>query len=156
MDSALRIGELARRAGVTAKAIRFYEARRVLPPPARGANSYRLYGAEAVELLAFVKRAAGLGLTLAEIREIVAIRRGGRPPCAHVHRLLTDKLAELGRKLEDLVEMRRRIRQSLAAWRRRPAGRAAVCPHIEATRGPRRARRRAPRVAVAARKRRGA
>src|SRR5712692_1889547 len=120
MTSGLKIGELAQRAGVTAKAIRFYERKRLLPPAKRAANRYRFYGDEAVGILSFIKRATGLGLTLAEIKEIIAIRRGGRPPCAHVHRLLRDKAAELDRKLEDLLELRRRIRRSLAAWNRRP------------------------------------
>ena len=88
METPLKIGQLAARAGVTAKAIRFYEAAGVLPRPARGANGYRLYGPDALDMLEFVKRATGLGLTLAEIKEIIAIRQGGRPPCAHVHRLL--------------------------------------------------------------------
>ena len=138
MEGGLKIGELAQRAGLTAKAIRFYEARRVLPSPTRGANGYRLYGRGALELLTFVKQATGLGLTLAEIREIVAIRQGGRPPCAHVHRLLQDKARELDRKLRDLIEMRRRIRRSLAAWKRAPAGASVVCPHIESRAGARR------------------
>lgn len=142
MERVLRIGELARRAGVTAKAIRFYEAAGVLPAPARGANGYRLYTPEAVEMLAFIRQAAGLGLTLAEIREIIAIRRGGRPPCTHVHRLLTEKAMELDRKLRDLRELRRRIRQSLAAWKRAPSGEAAVCPHIEGAAGRVRRRKR--------------
>jgi DNA-binding transcriptional MerR regulator len=131
VEGGLKIGQLARRVGVTAKAIRFYEAKRVLPPPPRGANGYRLYGQDAPEILTFVKQATGLGLTLAEIREIIAIRQGGRPPCAHVHRLLQDKARELDRKLRDLIEMRRQIRRSLGAWRRAPSGKAAVCPHIE-------------------------
>lgn len=131
MTGGLKIGELAQRAGVTAKAIRFYERKRVLPSAQRAANGYRLYGDEAVEMLGFVKRATGLGLTLAEIGEIIAIREGGRPPCTHAHRLLRDKAVELDRKLKDLLEVRRRIRRSLAAWKRRPAARAAVCPHIE-------------------------
>jgi DNA-binding transcriptional MerR regulator len=131
MRGFLRIGELARRTGVTAKAIRFYEAKGVLPAPSRGANGYRLYADETVETLAFIKRAVGLGLTLAEIKDIIAIRRGGRPPCAHVHQLLKEKATELDRKLADLVEVRRRVRQSLAAWRRAPSRNAAVCPHIE-------------------------
>lgn len=138
MDPRLKIGELARRAGVTRKAIRFYEAAGVLPPPARGANGYRLYGPDAVQMLRFVTQAAGLGLTLAEIKEIIAIRQGGRPPCAHVLHLLRDKARELDRKLQDLLEMRRQVRRSLAAWKRAPTGKAAVCPHIEARRGPRR------------------
>ena len=135
MDGGLRIGELARRAGVTAKAIRFYERKRILPPPKRGVNQYRLYDDDAVGMLQFVKQATGLGLTLAEIKEVIAIRRGGRPPCAHVHRLLGDKAAELDRKLEDLLDLRHRIRRSLSAWKHRPAAAAAVCHHIEGRAG---------------------
>ncbi len=131
MQGRLKISELARRTGITTKAIRFYEAAGVLPPPARGANGYGLYGSDAVDMLRFVKQAQGLGLTLAEIREIVAIRQGGRPPCSHVYGLLQDKAAELDRKLADLVALRRRIRQSLAAWGRSPRLKATVCPHIE-------------------------
>jgi len=132
VQGGLKIGEVAQRAGVTAKAIRFYEAAGVLPPPARALNDYRLYTQEAVEMLEFITQAAGLGLSLAEIKDIVAIRRGGRPPCVHVHRLLKQKAIELDRKLKDLIELRRRVRESLAAWKRAPVGRAAVCPHIEA------------------------
>jgi DNA-binding transcriptional MerR regulator len=141
MHESLKIGEVARRAGLTAKAIRFYERAGVLPLPARGDNGYRLYRKDAVEMLAFVKRAAGLGLTLAEIKDIIAIRQGGRPPCTHVHRVLTEKALELDRKLRDLLEVRRRVRQSLAAWKRAPLKRAAVCPHIDGQTHPRRAPR---------------
>ncbi|MBI3457253.1 MAG: heavy metal-responsive transcriptional regulator [Candidatus Rokubacteria bacterium] len=141
-DTRLRIGVVARQAGVGPKAIRFYEAKGLIPRPPRAANGYRLYPRDAVDLLRFIKQAQGLGLTLDEIREIVALRQGGRPPCAHVYRLLQTKAAELDRKLSDLLTLRRRIRQSLAAWGRRPVGRAAVCPHIENPRQPLRRRRR--------------
>jgi DNA-binding transcriptional MerR regulator len=127
----LRIGELARRSGVPAHTIRFYEARGVLPRPPREANGYRAYGREAVDILRFVRQAAGLGLSLAEIREIVAIRGGGRPPCAHVHRLLQARARVLDRQVRELLELRRRLRASLGAWRRRPPGPGVVCPHIE-------------------------
>jgi len=139
----LRIGELAGQAGVSAKAIRFYEGAGVLPPPARGTNGYRLYPADAVDMLRFIKQAQGLGLTLAEVKDIVAIRQGGRPPCRHVYRLLQEKARDLDRKLSDLVMLRRRIRESLAAWGRRRARGAAVCPHIETPVRP--SRRRASR-----------
>jgi DNA-binding transcriptional MerR regulator len=131
MRQRLTIGEAARRSGVTAKAIRFYEASGILPPAPRGSNGYRLYDGRAVEVLRFVRRASGLGLSLAQIRDIVAIRQGGRPPCAHVRRLLEAKLQELEERLRDLHEMRRRIHQSLRAWERHPVRPGAVCPHIE-------------------------
>lgn len=126
MNGGLKIGELARRTGVTAKAIRFYERTRVLPPAKRSVNRYRLYDDDAVGMLHFVKQATGLGLTLAEIKEILAIRHGRRPPCVHVHRLLREKAAELDRKLKDLLELRRRLRRRLTAWKDRPVGVAAV------------------------------
>ncbi len=135
MTGGLKIGELARRAGVTTKAIRFYERKRVLPLAKRAANGYRLYGGDTVDMLRFVKQASGLGLTLAEMKDIITIRQGGRPPCTHVHRLLRDKAIELDRKLKDLVDVRRRIRQSLRAWNRRPAIGGMVCPHIDAPAG---------------------
>jgi DNA-binding transcriptional MerR regulator len=136
----LTIGKVAARSGVGAKAIRFYEAVGVIAPPARGPNRYRLYAPEVVDLLRFIRQAQGLGLTLDEIREIVAIRRGGRPPCRHVHQLLEEKAAELDRKLKDLVMLRQRIRRSLAAWGRQRASKAVVCPHLESPAAPARQR----------------
>ncbi len=136
MEGGLKISQLARAAGVTAKAIRFYERRRILPPAKRAANGYRLYGGEAVDMLRFIKQASGLGLTLTEIKDIITIRQGGLPPCTHVHGLLRDKAVELDRKLKDLVDVRRRIRQSLSAWNRRPPAKGAtVCPHIDTPAG---------------------
>ncbi|MGH6690001.1 MAG: heavy metal-responsive transcriptional regulator [Gammaproteobacteria bacterium] len=126
MEGGLKIGELARRAGVTPKAIRFYERKGILPAAKRAANRYRVYGDDAAEILRFIKQGSGLGLTLAEIKDILVIRQGGRPPCTHVHQLLRDKAAELDRKLKDLVDVRTRIRRSLAAWSRQPQTRAPV------------------------------
>jgi DNA-binding transcriptional MerR regulator len=126
MEGGLKIGQLARQAGVTAKAIRFYERKGILPAATRAANRYRMYGADAAEILRFIKQATGLGLTLAEIKDILVIRHGGRPPCTHVHQLLRDKAVELDRKLKDLVDVRDRIRRSLAAWSRQPQKRAPV------------------------------
>jgi DNA-binding transcriptional MerR regulator len=141
MDGGLKIGELARSAGVTAKAIRFYERKRILPPARRATNRYRLYDQDAIDMLRFIKQASSLGLTLAEIKDIIMIRQGGRPPRTHVHRLLRDKAAELDRKLKDLLDVRRRIDHSLRAWNRQPPTRGTVCPHIDTPAGRGRRRR---------------
>lgn len=130
-SKALTIGQVAKQAGLGTRAIRFYESRGLLTPAARGENRYRLYGAEAVDVLRFVKQAQTMGLTLAEIREIIEVRDGERPPCRHVHALLNQKALELDRKLQDLIALRQRIRASLRAWGKSARGSAAVCPHIE-------------------------
>jgi len=138
----LRIGEVAARAGLNPKTLRFYESMALLPVPSREANGYRRYPAQTVEILSFVKQAQGLGFTLEEIKEILSIRRRGEVPCVHIRSLLQAKAAELDRKLADLVALRGRIRRSLAEWGRSPRRRATVCPHIEAPKT--RSRRRQP------------
>jgi DNA-binding transcriptional MerR regulator len=123
------ISELARRRGTTRKALRLYEAAGILPASRRTAAGYRVYDGEAIEVLSFVRRARGFGFTLAEIKDIVAIKRAGRAPCPHVRQLIRHKL-------EDLDRVRERLRGLLNGWRPQSQGRAAICPHIEATRRP--------------------
>lgn len=120
----LLVGELARRTGVSRKALRVYEASRILPPAGRTASGYRVYGTDAPGVVTFVKRAQRLGFRLEEIRDIVAMRRSGRVPCDHVRGLVR-------RKLADLERIRRGLRGLLQSWRSRNGEGAAICPHIE-------------------------
>src|SRR2546426_10845242 len=76
----LLIGEVAKRSGASRKALRLYEAAGILPAPRRTQSGYRGDSSEALGLLAFVRQAQRLGVTLDEIKEIVAIRRAGRAP----------------------------------------------------------------------------
>lgn len=122
----LLIGEVATRSGTSRKAVRLYEARGILPPARRTASGYRVYPADVLAVLAFVEQGRRLGLTLAEIQQIVALRRAGSAPCVHVRRLLEEKAAGL----ESLLTAVRRILRSWNAETGRLAA-AAVCPHIE-------------------------
>ena len=78
----LKIGEVARRAGVGVETLRFYERAGLLDRPARTEGGYRLYDAETLKTLEFIKRAQSLGFTLAEIKRIIAESRAGQRPCA--------------------------------------------------------------------------
>ena len=60
----MKIGEFARRAGVGASKVRFYEARGLLPPSARSANGYRSYDEADLRVIGFVDRARALGCAL--------------------------------------------------------------------------------------------
>lgn len=104
-----RIGQLAAQADVSAKAIRFYEASGLMARPERTDAGYRLYGAADVERVRFIKRAQTLGLSLGAIREVIAIREGGEPPCTHVRLLLDEKLAEVQRRLAALRELEQEL-----------------------------------------------
>jgi DNA-binding transcriptional MerR regulator len=106
---AVRIGELATQAGLTVKTIRFYEQARVLPEPARRPSGYRTYEASAVARLRFVKAAQAAGLTLAEIRQIIAVRDRSGPPCRHVTDLLDAHAADLQRRIAELTALRAEV-----------------------------------------------
>ncbi len=135
----MRIGELARRSGVPAKTIRYYESRELLSPPARSAAGYRLYDDASLDRLRFVRKAQQLGLSLAEVREIAQLRDGGSEPCAHVVRLLDAQIERVDRARTQLDGFARQLRDLRASASQRSNARAAVCRIIEhATLGDRR------------------
>jgi MerR family copper efflux transcriptional regulator len=102
----MRIGELAAVSGVTAKTIRYYEDIGVLDPPARTPSGYRQYTSEATNRLAFIRSAQAVGLSLGEIRGIVALRDRGTTPCGHVLDLITARAADLDRRISELQRLR--------------------------------------------------
>ena len=67
----MKIGELARRSGLTASRIRFYEASGLLPTVSRQANGYRSYPEEAVMILHIIASAQQAGFTLDEVRSLI-------------------------------------------------------------------------------------
>jgi MerR family transcriptional regulator, copper efflux regulator len=107
----MRIGELANRAGLSTKAIRYYEQIGILTPPARTSSGYRSYDETAIGRLGFVRAAQALGLTLGEIRQIVAFRDDGTAPCAHVTELVQRRAAQLERRIAELQQLRGELRQ---------------------------------------------
>ncbi|KPC71436.1 MerR family DNA-binding protein [Streptomyces sp. NPDC006349] len=102
----LTIGQAARAAGLTRKAMRVYEAKGLLPAAERTQAGYRLYDPDDVELLTFIRRARTLGLHLDDIREVLAIRGGGIPPCDTVRELLDARIAELDATVAELLALR--------------------------------------------------
>jgi DNA-binding transcriptional MerR regulator len=127
----LRVAEVVARSGVSRKALRLYEAMGILQPPARTEAGYRVYGDDVLPLLRFVTQARRLGFSLAEIRDIAAIRRSGQLPCPHVQDLVRQRVAAVEDTLRELTATRRTLRAMLASWRSRSGRAAAVCPHIE-------------------------
>ncbi|WP_371588009.1 heavy metal-responsive transcriptional regulator [Streptomyces virginiae] len=107
----MRIGELATESGLTTKTIRFYEQAGLLPAPPRTPGGYRAYPPHAVARLAFVRDAQAGGLTLAEIRSVLALRDSGQAPCAQVGVLIEEHLAEIERRLDELRQARTVLRE---------------------------------------------
>ena len=102
----MRIGELATQADISTKAIRYYEQIGILTPPARTPSGYRTYDEAALGRLSFVRAAQAVGLTLGEIRQVIAFRENGQGPCAHVSELLQRHAADLDRRIRELQQLR--------------------------------------------------
>jgi len=101
----MRIGELARRSGVATTALRYYEKVGLLPESARSVSGYRDYERDSLPRLAFIRAAQAIGLSVAEIREVINIRDGGTPPCAHVLQLIEQHRAEVRARIRQLQQL---------------------------------------------------
>jgi MerR family transcriptional regulator, copper efflux regulator len=100
------ISELAEQAGLTTKAIRHYDRIGVLDPPNRTPGGYRDYDPDALARLAFIRAGRSAGLTLGELRQVIALRDRGETPCAHVSDLITSKRAEVDSRIAALEHLR--------------------------------------------------
>lgn len=105
----LRIGELAREAGVGVETIRFYERRGLLPQPPRTASGYRAYGRAAIGRVRFIRAARELGFHLREIEGLLSLSCDRRATCGDVRRRAESKVADVEAKIRQLQRIRRAL-----------------------------------------------
>ncbi len=128
------IGRVAKAAGVSVQAVRYYERLGLLPAAQRTPAGYRIYGPESVDRLQFVKQAQELGFSLDEIREILRLRYDGRSPCKCVSKLLEQKLEKIEHDIRLLVRFRHDLRKTLERSKKLPHlphTASSICPLIQ-------------------------
>lgn len=121
----MQIGDLAAEAGVTVKAVRYYESQGLLKPE-REPNGYRRYSAEDVVIVREVKALLSLGLTAEQTYPFIECLRAGNdradvcPASLSAYRL---RITEVDRRIAELTDLRGKLTGLLADaenWRRRP------------------------------------
>lgn len=105
----MQIGELARRTGLSASRIRFYEARRLIPPSARQGNGYRDYPDTTAATLRFIDGAQRLGFSLAEIRRGLSPASTALPSQPEMIDALRTKLGEVEAHIREAKARRKEI-----------------------------------------------
>ena len=130
----MQIGHIAKQSGFSVDAIRFYERNKLLASPARSAGGFRLYSAEDLTALRFIRNLQALGFSLNEIREFVSLRTNDLRACSEVRKMLDLKLKDIHAKRIALARLEDELKHALAkcnAQLRRTRGNKSVrCPVI--------------------------
>ena len=101
----MKIGELAKRSGLAASRIRFYEAAGLLETVQRQANGYREYPPQALRQLDLIRSAQQAGFSLEEIRQL-------QPPVGAIEGDHTRLLDGLKRKVAEIEQLQERLAQN--------------------------------------------
>jgi DNA-binding transcriptional MerR regulator len=132
---------VAAKAGVNVQTLRYYERRGLLSEPKRLDSGYRAYGADAVQIVRFVKHAQQLGFSLEEIDSLLDLAAGGPNNCDAARQIADEKITQLDAKIASLSAMREpllRLVQTCAlprARRERPLLRAIEDDRTEGSGG---------------------
>lgn len=111
-DNRLQIGEVAAHSGVSVDTVRYYEQLKLLPRAARSSGGFRIFPAEAVERIRFIKQAQEMGFSLDEVKQLFSTD-GGANQCRTVRNLLLEKLAELETKIDRMRSFKKVLKRHL-------------------------------------------
>jgi MerR family copper efflux transcriptional regulator len=102
----MNIGQAAKNSGLSAKMIRYYESIGLLHPATRTDSGYRLYSANDLHTLAFIKRSRDLGFSLEEVGKLLTLWQDRARASADVKALAHKHIVELNQKIEELAGLR--------------------------------------------------
>ena len=122
----MTVGQLARRSGVSIRALREYEGMRLIYGLGRSGSNYRLFDESALWCLEVIRSLRALGLTLREIQEISAVygEHPGEPIGPHLQQKLDVALGRIEARMAESQKVRHRIRRFQAAHATALAGQA--------------------------------
>jgi Hg(II)-responsive transcriptional regulator len=126
----MTIGEVARAAGVGVETVRFYVRRNLIAQPKRPLSGYRTYDQQTAERIRFIRRAQELGFSLAEVKQLLELRRDPRRRCADVKSEAEAKISQIDAKVASL----RRVRRALVDITKSCSGKGPIsaCPILDA------------------------
>lgn len=109
----VNIGEAARRSGVSAKMLRYYETLGLLGQVNRTDSGYRQYSAGEVHTLRFIKRSRDLGFSMAEVADLVGLWQDRGRSSANVKRIAQKHVDDLGVRIAAMQAMQRTLQDLL-------------------------------------------
>ena len=107
----MRIGEIARKSGLSKDAIRFYEKKGLLIIKRTDSewNNYKEYSNENLNKLLLIKKAKSFGFTLNEIAELLTLFELNSASCPELNIKVNTKIAEIDKKILELQNLKKMI-----------------------------------------------
>ena len=112
----LRIGEVARRTGLSVKTIRFYCDEGLLQPKDRSAGGYRLFDEENLAELAIIRALRAMDVSIPELVRILEVRRAGVCNCSVLKDSITAKMESIKLRIDELAAMKDELARLLGSW----------------------------------------
>jgi DNA-binding transcriptional MerR regulator len=107
----MTIGELAKRSGVNAPTIRYYEEVGLLRPPVRKPSGHRIYEAADENGLTFIRRCRAFGFSIEEVKSLIDLTRSAARPCFEARDLAQGHLMALRTTIGELRALERSLKQ---------------------------------------------
>lgn len=112
----LRIGEVARRTGLSVKTIRFYCDEGLLQPKDRSAGGYRLFDEENLAELAIIRALRAMDVSIPELARILEVRRSGLCNCSLLKDSVAAKMTSIDQRISELRTMKDELARLLDSW----------------------------------------
>lgn len=130
----MHVADLARKAGVTPAAVRFYTRSGLIHPAREPHNGYRCFSVADLQRLVFIRRSQALGLTIGDIKTILDAVDRGEQPCEQVKSLVERRLVSTQERIDELEAMEARMARAISSWEGVPdltPGDEELCPLID-------------------------
>ncbi len=118
----MKIGELAQVAQCSVETVRYYEKEGLLPEPARTAGNFRVYGADHLERLRFIRNCRALDMSHEEIRTLLRLADQPFEDCDAINAVFDEHIAHVDERIKELVQ----LKSQLSALRQRCESAQAV------------------------------
>jgi DNA-binding transcriptional MerR regulator len=114
----VKIGELAKIAGISISTVRFYEGQGLMPKPQTRDSGYREYGPQDLERLRLIVAAKRQRFPLKLIRTCLDALDQEPEPCQEIAALVKERITTIGREIRDLQRLHAHLEGQLKAWER--------------------------------------
>jgi DNA-binding transcriptional MerR regulator len=107
----MKIGELAKKTGLTIDAIRFYEKSGLIKSPQRSTSGYREFNPDSIAAVEFILHCRSLDIPIAEIKKLLNVRSGTAKSCREANQVIDEQLTRLRVRIKELKVLEKNLAQ---------------------------------------------